>query len=134
MGEIIRNHVYVRQVYSADKREDGEYLYSSNDLHDKLVCIHDRLGVEPQSIDEVSVNVRLPKNPNPILRDWWHPTMIRKIEEQPMVMRMDGLAGLIEREAVLATREWIDRFESRPGDMVIISPIVPVPDLSYSEK
>lgn len=134
LGEVIRNHVYVRQVYSANKREGGEYLLSSEDLHEKLACIYNRLGVEPRSQDELSVVVKLPRNPNPILRDWWHQTTIKKTDEQPLVMRLDRLVGCIKNEAVLATKVWINKFESRPGDEVIISPCVPAPDLSYNVR
>jgi hypothetical protein len=134
LGEVIRNHVYVRQIYSANKREDGEYLLSSENLHEKLACIYDRLGVEPRSQDELSVVVKLPRNPNPILRDWWHQTTIKKTDEQPMVMRLDRLVGCLKNEAVLATKVWINKFESKPGDEVIISPCVPAPDLSYNVR
>ena len=134
LGEIIRNHVYVRQIYSADKRETGEYLFSSDDLHEKLACIYDRLGIEPHTEDEISVIVKLPRNPNPVFRDWWHLTTIKKAEERPLVMRLDRLVGCREGEAVLATKVWINRFESKPGDEVIISPCVPVPDLSYDVR
>ena len=134
MGEIIRNHVYVRQVYSSDKKEGGEYLFSSENLHEKLACIHERLGVEPRSEDELSVVVKLPRNPNPILRDWWHPTTIKKTDEQPLVMRLDRLVGCIKSETVLATKAWINKFESKPGDEVIISPCVPAPDFSYNVR
>ena len=134
LGEVIRNHVYVRQVYSADRREGGDCLFSSKELHGKLACIYDRLGVEPRSEDELSVVVKLPRNPNPILRDWWHPTTIKKTDEQPFVMRLDRLVGCLRSEAVLATKSWINRFESKPGDEVIISPYVPAPELSYDVR
>jgi len=64
-GEIIRNHVYMRKVYSADRNGGEECLFSSEELHDKLACIYDRLGVEPRSEDELSVVVKLPRNTNP---------------------------------------------------------------------
>jgi hypothetical protein len=134
LGEVIRNHIYVRQLYSADRREGGELLFSSGDLHEKLSCIYDRLGVEPRTQDELSVVVKLPGNPNPILRDWWHPTTIKKTEEQPLVIRLDRLVGCLKNEAVLATKAWIDRFESKPGDEVIISPCVPAPEISYNVR
>ncbi len=129
MGEIIRNHVYVRQVYTADKNEGGDCLFSSEELHHKLASIYDRLGVEPRIEDELGVVVKLPRNQNPILRDWWHPTTIKKTDQRPLVMRLDSLAGCLRSEAVLATRAWIKRFESKPGDEVIISPCVPAPKL-----
>ena len=134
LGEVIRNHVYVRQVYSANKNEGGDCLFSSKELHGKLACIYDRLGVEPRYEDELSVVVKLPRNPNPILRDWWHPTTIKKTDEQPLVMRLDRLVGCLRSEAVLATKSWIDRFESQPGDEVIISPCVPAPELNYNVR
>jgi len=37
-------------------------------------------------------------------------------------MRLDRLVGCIKNEAVLATKAWINRIESKPGDEVIISP------------
>ncbi len=129
LGEVIRNHFYVRQVYSADRRDAGDCLFSSEELHGKLACIYDRLGVEPRMEDELGVVVKLPSNPNPILRDRWHPTTIKKTDERPLAMRLDGLAGFLRNEVVLATKTWIKNFESTPGDDVIISPCVPVPDL-----
>ncbi len=78
MGEIIRNHVYVRHVYSADRKGGEDCLFSSAELHGKLACIYERLGVEPGREDELSVVVKLPRNRNPILREWWHPTTIKK--------------------------------------------------------
>jgi len=134
LGEIIRNHVYVRQEYTADKREVGECLLSSDDLHEKLAFIYGRLGVGPHSEDELSVVVKLPRNPNPILRYWWHPTTIKKTDEQPLVLWLDRLVGCLKNEAVLATKAWINKFESKPGDEVIISPCVPPPDLSYDVR
>jgi len=134
LGEVVKNHVYVRQVYSAVKKEGGDFLFSSEELHGKLACIYDRLGVEPRSEDELSVVVKLPRNPNPILRDWWHPTTIKKTDEQPLVIRLDRLVGCLRNEAVLATKAWINRFEAKPGDEVIISPCVPAPDLNYNVR
>jgi hypothetical protein len=131
LGEVIRNHVYVRQVYSADRRESGDCLFSSKELHGKLAAIYDRLGFEPRNEDELGIVVKLPRNQNPILRDWWHPTTIKRTDERPQVMRLDSLAGCLRSEAVLATRSWINRFESKPGDHVIISPCLPIPDLSH---
>lgn len=133
-GEIIRNHVYMRKVYSADRNGGEECLFSSEELHDKLACIYDRLGVEPRSEDELSIVVKLPRNPNPILREWWHQTTIKRTDERPQVMRLDRLVGCMKNEAVLATKAWINRFESKPGDEVIISPCVPVPDISSMRR
>lgn len=130
LGEVIRNHVYLRQVYKADENEGEDCLFSSEELHEKLAAIYDRLGVEPRLEDELGVVVKLPRNRNPILREWWHPTTIKKTDERPLVMRLDRLAGFLRSEAVLATKAWIKRFESKPGDEVIISPRIPVPDLS----
>jgi len=134
IDEIIRNHVYVRQVYTAEKNQYGDCLFSSEELHHKLAAIYDRLGIEPRLEDELGVVVKLPRNQNPILRDWWHPTTIKKTDQRPLVMRLDRLAGCLRSEAVLATKAWIKRFESKPGDEVIISPCVPVPDLSPTGK
>ena len=134
LGEVIKNHVYVRQIYSATKKEGGDCLFSSEELHGKLACIYNRLGVEPMSEHELNVVVKLPRNPNPILRDWWHPTTIKKTDEQPLVIRLDRLVGCLRNEAVLATKAWINRFEAKPGDEVIISPCVPAPDLNYNVR
>ena len=134
LGEIIRNHVYVRHVYSADRREGGEYLFSSVDFHSKMACMYGRLGIVPRSEDELSVVVRLPRNPNPILRDCWHPTTIKKTDEEPLVMRLDRLVGCLTNEVVLATKKWINKFESKPGEKVMISPCVPLPFLGYEAR
>ena len=131
-GEIVRHHIYVRQIYSTDKKEKGECLFSSEDLLKKLLCIYDRLGVQPINEDEVNVIVKLPRNQNPLLRDWWHETTVKRTEERLLIIRLDRLCGYIEGEAVLATKLWINKFESKPGDEVIISPCVPVPDLNYN--
>ncbi len=133
-GEIVRSQLYVRQIYSSYKKEKGEYLYSSREFLKKLLSIHDRLGVQPLTEDEVSVNVKLPGNQNPLLREWWHKTTIKKTEECPLIIKLDRLVGYIEDEVLLATKLWIEKFESKPGDKVIISPCVPVPDLSYDVR
>jgi len=128
-GEIIRNHVYVRQVFSAARNGGEECLFSSEELHGKLACIYERLGFAPRTMAELGVVVKLPRNPNPVLRERWHQTTLKRTEERVKVLRLDTLVGCTEHEAVLATRAWIERFESRPGDQVIISPCIPVPDL-----
>ena len=78
---------------------------------------------------ELDVRVRLPNNPNPIFRERWHETTIKITDEQPLIVKIDRLAGYIEDEIVLATRIWMKGFEAEPGEKVILTPNLPVPDL-----
>jgi hypothetical protein len=134
LGEIITGYRYVREVYSANKKDKGECLLSSEELFTKLIGIYDAFGIDPIEEDKMGIRVKLPNNQNPILRDWWHGTTIKKTGEQAVIIKIDRFAGYIEGEAVLATTRWMRSFESNPGDKVIISPCVPVPDLSYEVR
>ncbi len=136
LGEIIGRYVYTRRVYSAHSstyiKYNEECLLSSGELFSKLSSIYDRLGIEPLDEYEIDVMVKLPKSPNPIFREWWHETRIRKIDEKPVVMKIDKLVGYIERDVVLATKPWMRSFEVEPGNKVVISPCVPLPSTAYS--
>ena len=123
-GEIVRSHIYIRKIYTTPDREEGECLFSSDKLLEKLHDIYSRLGLQRQSEDEIKVTVKLPKNPNPALRDMWHETVLKKTEKTPYVVSFDRLVGFKKREVVLATMEWINSFESKTGDEVIISPSI----------
>jgi len=131
LGEIITGYRYVREVYSADKKDNTECLLSSEELFLKLMGIYDILGISPIEEDEIGVRVRLPNNPNPILKDWWHETIIKRVEERALIVKIDRIAGYIESEAILATKPWMRDFETSPGDKVIISPCIPIPEFGY---
>jgi hypothetical protein len=133
-GEIIKNYTYVRQVYTSNKNRTSCCLFSSNFLLNKLRGIYDNLGIRPKIKEEIHVSVRLPNNPNPIYRDYWQSTIIKRSEEQPYIIKFDSLIGYIKNEVVLATNEWLQYYESNPGDEIIISPRVPIPELSYCSK
>lgn len=133
-GEIIKNYTYVRQLYSVRKKTLNNCLFSSEFLIKKLNKIYDNIGIHPLKRDEIQVSVKLPNNCNPIYRDWWHPTIIKKSEEQPYVIKFDSIVGYVKYEVVLATKEWLQIFESNTGDEIIISPRVPIPAISYYNK
>ena len=126
-GEIIKNYTYVRQLYSVRKKRENYCLFSSEVLINKLNKIYYNLGIHSLKRDEIQVSVKLPNNQNPIFRDWWHPTIIKKSEEQTYVIKFDSIVGLIKNEVVLATKEWLQYHESNSGDKIIISPRMLLP-------
>jgi hypothetical protein len=130
-GEIIKNHVYIRQIYSAIKIEKGAFLFSSCRLIKQLLSLYKSLGIKPLTMEEINVNVKFPKHSNPLYWSLWHETMMKKSVEQPYVIRFDRLSGYIKNEVLLATKEWIRDFELKPGEEAIISPCIPVPELGY---
>jgi hypothetical protein len=123
-GEIIRNHTYIREIYSTCLEE--HCLFSSKHLLYKLSRIYDYLGIRQPRSDEINVKVRLPGNSNPIYRDYWHKTTIRESQEKPFITKIDRFTNYIKKEVVLASSAWMGEFESFPGDEVVISPSVPV--------
>jgi hypothetical protein len=133
-GEIIKNHAYVRQIYSSKKKENGAVLFSSCNLIKQLLSIYTRMGIHPLTIEEIHVNVKLPNHSNPIYSNWWHETVMKKTVEQPYVLKFDRLLGYIKNEVLLASREWIRDFELKPGEEAIISPCIPVPELGHCIK
>lgn len=124
LGEIIRNHTYIREIYSTCLEENC--LFSSRDLLHKLSRIHDYLGIKRSESEEIIVKVKFPDNSNSLFRDYWHETTIRKSDERYLITKIDRFAGYITKEVVFASSEWMGEFESFPGDDVIISPCAPV--------
>lgn len=133
-GEIIKNHVYVRQIYSSKKKEKGAFLFSSCHLLKQLLSLYKSLGIQPFTIEKIHINVKLPNNSNPIYRNLWHETVMKETMEQPYVIKYDRLHGYIKNEVLLATIEWIRDFELKPGEEAVISPCIPVPELGYCVK
>lgn len=125
LGEIIENHIYVREIYSTWYNE--KCLFSSTGLVNKLSRIHDYLGLKCVKAGEIKVNVKLPDNSNPIFKDSWHETILRKSDEETLVTKIDRFSGYIKQEVVLASSAWMGAFESFPGDIVIISPSIITP-------
>ena len=125
LGEIIENHTYIREIYSTFYPE--KCLFSSTGLLNKLGRIHDYLGLKWAKAGEIKVNVKLPDNSNPIFKDYWHETILRKSDESPLVTKIDRFSGYIKQEVVLASSAWMGAFESFPGDIVIISPSLIIP-------
>ena len=128
LGEIIENHTYIREIYSTWHQE--KCLFSSTRLIKKLCRIHDYLGLSWTKAEEINVKVKLPDNSNPILRDSWHETMLKESDEKLLVTKMDKFAGYKKQEVVLASSAWMGAFESFPGDIVVISPSIPLPLIS----
>ena len=122
LGEIIENHTYVREIYSTWYHE--KCLFSSTNLLNKLSKIHDYLGLKWAKTGEIKVNVKLPDNSNPIFKDFWHETILRKSDEKPLVTKIDSFSEYSKQEVVYASSVWMGAFESFPGDIVIISPSI----------
>lgn len=125
LGEIIENHTYIREVFSTWNQE--KCLFSSSSLMKKLSRIHDYLGIKCAKAEEINVKVKLPDNSNSVLRDSWHETILKKSDEKLSVIKIDRFVGYIKQEVVFASSAWMGTFESFPGDIVIISPSIPVP-------
>ena len=125
LGEIIENHIYVREIYSTWCHE--KCLFSSTGLVNKLSRIHDYLGLKWAKAGEIKVNVKLPDNSNPIFKDSWHETILRKSDEKPLVTKIDRFSGYVKQEVVLGSSAWMGAFETFPGDIVIISPSIITP-------
>ena len=125
LGEIIENHIYVREIYSTWCHE--KCLFSSTGLVNKLGRIHDYLGLKWAKAGEIKVNVKLPDNSNPIFKDYWHETILRKSDEKPLVTKIDRFSGYVKQEVVLGSSAWMGAFETFPGDIVIISPSINTP-------
>jgi hypothetical protein len=126
LGEIIRNHIYVREIYAICYEEQERYLFLSEDLFKKLTRLHDYLGVRQSQIDEIKVRIKLPLNPNPKFRDQWQVTNVKKSVESPLVLEIDRFNRYFKNEVVLASSTWMGYFETFPGDRVVISCCAPV--------
>jgi hypothetical protein len=124
LGEIIRNHTYIREIYPSHLEENC--LLSSKELVDKLCRIYDYLGVKCSDLKDIKVKVKLPDSSNPFYKNYWHETTIRKSEETPIITEIDRFIGYIRKEVILASSQWMADFESFQGDKVVISPCVPV--------
>lgn len=127
LGEIVRNHIYVREIYAICYKEKERCLFSSEDLFNKLTRLYDYLGVRQSKNDEIKVKIKLPSNPNSIYRNQWHETNIKKSGESHLRTKIDRFFRYIKNEVVLASSPWMGDFETFPGDKVVISCCAPVP-------
>jgi hypothetical protein len=120
LGEIIRNHVYVREIYSTNLED--RCLYSSNSFLQKLGALYDYLGMKWRERKEINIKVKLPDNQNPNYRDNWNKTSIRESNNKTSITMMDRCSRYYQTEVVFASSAWMGEFESFPGDEIIISP------------
>jgi hypothetical protein len=127
LGEIIRNHIYIREIYAICYKEQERCLFSSEDLFKKLTKLYDYLGVRQSKNDEIKVRIKLPLNSNRIFRDQWHETSIKKSVESPSISKIDRFFRYFKNDVVLASSAWMGYFETFPGDKVVISCCAPVP-------
>ena len=122
LDEIIRNHVYVREIYSTNL-DDG-CLYASNQFLQKLGVLYDYLGIKWRERQEINVKVKLPNNTNPEYRNHWNETMIKESKDRTFITMMSRFSGFFKKEVVLASSAWMGEFESFPGDEVVITPFI----------
>ncbi|MBN1683198.1 hypothetical protein JW865_06570 [Candidatus Bathyarchaeota archaeon] len=122
LGEIIRNHIYIREIYSSNQK--GKCLFSSKDLLHKLTRIYENLGIKQSASQETQVKVKLPDNSNPVFRDYWNETTLRAIGEESFITEFDKLLGYHKKEVVFASSSWMGEFESHSGDEIVISPLI----------
>lgn len=120
LGEIIRNHVYVREIYSTNLKD--RCLFSSANFLQRLGKLHEYLGVNWRNLDELCVRVKLPDSHNPALRDYWTETSIRRCDHKVSVTKIDIFSRYYSKEVVFASSAWMGEFESFPGDKIIITP------------
>lgn len=122
LGEIIKNHTYVREIYSTNL--ENECLYASNHFLQKLGVLYDYLGIRWRERREINVKVKLPNNTNPEYRNKWNETMIRESKDRTFITMMSRFSGFFKKEVVLASSAWMGEFESFPGDEVVITPFI----------
>lgn len=127
LGEIIRNHIYVREIYAICNKENERCLFSSEDLYTKLTRIYNYLGIKRFFNEEMKVKIKLPSNPNPDFREHWHETNIKQSNENHLIMKIDSFFRYFKNEVVFASNSWMSEFETFPGDKVVISCSYPIP-------
>jgi hypothetical protein len=121
LGEIIKNHAYVREIYPTNLKE--KCLFSSSDFLRKLVKIYNNLGIKWSESQEMNIRVKLPDNPNPVYRDNWNITKIKKANERPSIKKIDRFSRYYDKQVVFASNAWMGEYETFPGDEIIITPI-----------
>ena len=121
LGEIIRNHIYIREIYSTNLRD--RCLFSSDTFLKRLGKLYEYLGINWRSLEELNIKVKLPDNNNPDLRDYWNLTSIRRTDHRVSITKIDKFSRYYRKEVVFASSSWMGEFESFPGDEVIISPL-----------
>jgi len=127
IGEIVKNHFYIREIQSLCGEDSENKLVVSKSLYEKLSKIYEYIGIKSGS-QEVKARIQLPSNPNPQYRREWNTIELKASDERPQITIIDSLARYYKKEVVLASDEWLYKHESIPGDPVIISPCLPIPD------
>ena len=129
LGEIIRNHVYVREVYPTSNNE--KCLYTSIGFLKKLAKIYTHLGIHLGVFHEMDIKVKLPDNPNPAYRNHWRETTIRKSRDKTTVKALDKFFRYYNKEVVFASSAWMGEYESFPGDEIVIMPLINFSKLKF---
>ena len=120
LGEIIRNHVYIREIYPTNLKD--KCLFSSKDFLQKLAKINEYLGINWKS-HEITIKIKLPYSSYPEYRDHWNLTSLRKSDERNSITHVDRYSRNYDKEVVFASSEWMGEYDAFPGDEIIISPI-----------
>ena len=120
LGEVIKNHVYIREIYSTNQKE--RCLFSTDSFLKKLGKVYDCLGIHWRTLQELNVRVKLPDNHNQKYRDYWNETIIRESDQKASITEINRYSGYYNKEVILASSAWMGEFETFPGDEVIISP------------
>jgi hypothetical protein len=120
IGEVVSRCRYIREVYETPK--PGEYLLSSKALIETIISFYKDSGNKVRREGEIDVKVKLPYNQNRKFREGWQETTLRGSEDWPLILRLESLVGIITREIVLGTSDWVDYFETQPGEPVLIKP------------
>lgn len=126
LGEIIRNHTYIREIQATSTRDADNHLLSSPELFHKLSKIYEYIDISKPD-KTLDVNIRLPTNPNPNYSKKWRHIKIKTLAEKPSIVKIDTLARYYTSEVVLASDKWMSNHESFPGDKIIMKPSIPQP-------
>jgi hypothetical protein len=128
LGEIIKNHVYIREIYSTNLKD--KCLFSSRDFLTKLGRLYDYLGIKWKGSQEINIKIKLPNSHNPVYRDYWNETSIRNLDERTSITKVNRFSRYYKKEVVFASSAWLGEFESFPGDEIVISPLPSVKRIS----
>lgn len=121
LGEIIKNHVYVREIYSTNLKD--QCLFSTESFLKRIGRLYDYLGIHWRNLWEFDIRVKLPNNPNPSLRDYWNETIIKRLDQRASITITDRFSRYYYKEVIFASSAWMGEFDSFPGDEIIISPL-----------
>ena len=132
LGEVIKNHVYIREIYSTNQKE--RCLFSTDSFLKKLGKLYECLGICWRNLLEFNVRVKLPDNHNQNLRDYWNETIIRESDQKTSITKIDRFSRYYNKEVVFASSAWMGEFETFPGDEVIISPFPHIIKPTYNRN